>query len=64
MIEPPCYRFILESLNAHSTKRILSVTDVSRHLGKSRAWCREKLGVTGDGITVEALAMKLAKEFS
>ena len=65
MREPECYRLILESLNTHSNgKRILSVTDVSRHLGKSRAWCREKLGVTGDGITVEALAMKLAKEFS
>ena len=64
MIEPPYYRVILESLNEHSNgKRILSVSDVSRHLGKSRSWCREHLGVSERGITVEALAMKLARDF-
>ena len=64
MREPEMYRLILESLIANSNgKRVLSVSDVSRHLGKTRAWCRAKLGVTADGIAVEALAMKLAKDF-
>ena len=44
-------------------KRILSVSETSRLLGKSRPWVREKLGVTGMGITAEALAWKLARDF-
>ena len=44
-------------------KRILSQSDVSRLLNKSRGWVRDRLEVKKDGITVEALAMKLAKEF-
>ena len=55
---------ILESLlSSTSGKRILSQSDVARHLNKSRGWVRERLKVRKDGITVEALAMKLAKEF-
>lgn len=38
-------------------------SDVSRLLNKSRGWVRERLEVKKDGITVEALAMKLAREF-
>ena len=64
MKEPKCYRQILESiLSASKGKRILSQSDVARLLNKSRGWVRERLEVKRDGITVEALAMKLAKEF-
>ena len=56
---------ILESLlSSTNGKRILSQSDVARHLSKSRGWVREKLEVKKDGISVEALAMKLAKEFT
>jgi hypothetical protein len=65
MKEPESYRPILESLlSASKGKRILSQSDVARHLNKSRGWVREKLEVKRDGISVEALAMKLAKEFT
>lgn len=64
MREPDAYRPILESLlSASKGKRILSQSDVSRLLNKSRGWVRERLGVRKDGISVEALALKLAKEF-
>lgn len=64
MKEPETYRIVLESLlSASKGKRILSQSDVSRLLNKSRGWVRERLGVKKDGISVEALAMKLAKEF-
>lgn len=64
MKEPETYRIVLESLlSASKGKRILSQSDVSRLLNKSRGWVRERLEVKKDGITVEALAMKLAREF-
>ena len=64
MKEPDAYRPILESLlSASKGKRILSQSDVARLLNKSRGWVRERLEVKKDGITVEALAMKLAREF-
>ena len=64
MREPDAYRPILESLiSSTHGKRILSQSDVSRLLNKSRGWVRSKLEVGRDGISVEALAMKLAKEF-
>lgn len=64
MREPEAYRPILESLlSASKGKRILSQSDVSRLLNKSRGWVRERLEVKKDGISVEALALKLAKEF-
>ena len=62
--EPECYREILEGLLAASDgKRILSQTDVARLLNKSRGWVINRLKVSGGGIAIEALAMKLAKEF-
>jgi hypothetical protein len=65
MKEPDAYRPILESLLSYTHgKRILSQSDVARHLNKSRGWVRERLEVKKDGISVEALAMKLAKEFT
>lgn len=63
MKEPEAYRLALESLLKVTDKRILSQSDVARHLNKSRGWVREKLGVSKDGITVEALALKLARDF-
>ena len=65
MKEPETYRIVLESLlSSTHGKRILSQSDVARHLNKSRGWVREKLEVKKDGITVESLALKLAKEFT
>lgn len=59
------YRPVLENLLAFSKgKRILNVSDVARYLGKTRPWCVEHLGVTAEGITVEALAHRLAKNYS
>lgn len=64
MKEPDAYRPILENLlSSTHGKRILSQSDVARLLNKSRGWVRERLEVKKDGITVEALAWKLAKEF-
>jgi hypothetical protein len=64
MKEPECYRQILESLlSSTHGKRILSQSDVSRLLNKSRGWVRERLGVKKDGISAEALALKLARDF-
>jgi len=64
MKEPETYRLILESLLSYTHgKRILSQNDVSRLLNKSRGWVRERLEVKKDGITLEALAWKLVKEF-
>ena len=64
MREPDAYRPILESLiSSTHGKRILSQSDVARLLNKSRGWVREKLEVRKDGIAVEALALKLAREF-
>ena len=64
MREPDAYRPILESLlSSTNGKRILSQSDVSRLLNKSRGWVRERLGVKKDGISVEALALKLARDF-
>ena len=64
MREPDGYRQILESLlSASKGKRILTQSDVSRLLNKSRGWVRNKLEVGRDGIAVEALAMKLARDF-
>jgi hypothetical protein len=62
--EPECYRDILEGLlTASEGKRILNQTDVSRILNKSRGWVIKRIGIKNGGIAVEALAMKLAKEF-
>lgn len=64
MKEPETYRLILESLlSSTHGKRILSQSDVSRLLNKSRGWVRERLEVKKGGISVEALALKLAREF-
>lgn len=62
--EPETYRIILEGLlTASEGKRILNQTDVSRLLNKSRGWVIKRIGVSNGGIAIEALAMKLAKEF-
>lgn len=60
--ERESYRPIIEDLLVFTGgKRMLTVSDVSRYTGRSRDWCRDKLGVRGDtGITVQALAIKLA----
>ena len=64
MREPEYYRPILETINQTTNKRILSQSDVARYLNKSRGWTRDKLGISKDGITAEALAWKLASEFA
>lgn len=55
------YRECLADVLAYTGgKRILTVSETSRMLGKSRQWVRERLGITGMGITAQALAWKLA----
>lgn len=64
MREPEMYRPMLESLlSVHPDKRLWSQSDVARELNKSRGWVRDTLGVSRNGITTEALAWKLAKDF-
>ena len=58
------YRETLADVLAHTGgKRILTVSETSRLLSKSRPWVREHLGITGMGITANALAWKLARDF-
>ena len=65
MNEPETYRATLESVLAFSNgKRVLSQSDVARHLNKSRGWVRTHLDIGRDGITVEGLAWKLSKTLS
>jgi hypothetical protein len=60
--EPETYRLELEQiLAAFGSKRILSVTDVAGYLGRSRKWCREHLGISGDGVTSVKLALILSR---
>lgn len=57
--EAPTYRDELEEiLKFFGGKRILTISDVARYLGRTRDWTREKFGVCGD-VTVVALAHKL-----
>ena len=64
MREPELYREMLESILTHTDgKRILTNSEVARLMGKTRPWCKERLGVGKHGITAEALAYKLATEF-
>ena len=64
MREPEMYREMLESILKHTGgKRILSISEVSRLVGKTRPWCKERLGIGKCGITAEALAWKLSTEF-
>lgn len=65
MREPEMYRPILEALTvAVKGKKILTQTDVAKILGKSTHWVSMHLEVKKGGITVEALAMKLARDFT
>ena len=64
MTEITLYRETLaDILSFTGGKRILTVSDTSRLLGKSRPWVREHLGISGMGITAQALAWKLARDF-
>lgn len=58
------YREMLESILKHTGgKRILSISEVSRLVGKTRPWVKERIGVGSNGISVESLAWKLARDF-
>lgn len=60
--EPETYRMELEQiLAAFGDKRILSVSEVARYLGRSRKWCRDHLGISGDGVTAVKLALTLSR---
>lgn len=63
MREPECYRLVLESIRSSTDKRILTQSDVARLLNKSRGWVRSRLEVGKDGISAEALALKIARNF-
>jgi hypothetical protein len=61
MKEAPTYRFELEQLlDYFGGKRVLSVSEISRYVGKSRKWCRETLGVSHD-TSIVSVAKKLAE---
>lgn len=65
MTDIKLYRETLADILAYTGgKRILTVSETGRLLGKSRPWVREHLGVTGMGITANALAWKLARDFN
>ena len=58
------YRTMLSEILANSNgKHILSCAEVSRMIGKTRPWCKERLGIGKCGITAEALAWKLSTDF-
>lgn len=60
--ENETYRLELEQiLSAFGNKRILSVTDVAGYVGRSRKWCRDHLGIDGDGVTAVKLALLLSR---
>ena len=60
--ENETYRLELEQILAtFGDKRILSVTDVAGYVGHSRRWCREHLGVSGDGVTAVKLALIMSR---
>lgn len=62
MREPETYRTHLENILAYSNgKRILNKKEVEQYLGKGRKWCDKNIPYTKSGITVESLAMCLAK---
>ena len=62
MKEPPTFRLELEQILARfDGKSMLTITDVSTYLGRSRKWCRDHLGMTGDGITAVNLALRLSR---
>lgn len=59
MKEAPTYRDELEEiLRFTGEKRILTVSDVSRYVGKTRDYVRERMGIVGD-ITAVTLAHKM-----
>lgn len=60
--ENETYRLELEQILAvFNGKRVLSVSDVASFTGRSRKWCREHLGITGDGVTAVKLALLLSR---
>ena len=63
--EHEMYRATLEDILAYTGgKRMLTISQVARYVGRRREWVTEHLGVTAAGITAMALANKLAKEHS
>lgn len=62
MREPERYRECLKNILAYSNgKRILNKKEVEQYLGKGRKWCNSNISYAKSGITVESLAMCLAK---
>ena len=63
--EHELYRPTLEQILAFTGgKHLLTISDVSRYLGRKREWCSARFGITAAGITAEALASRLAHEYS
>lgn len=63
MRESENFRDELEQLYAFfPNKRILNPSDVSRYTGKDRRWCKKTYEITGNGISVVALAKKLSQK--
>ena len=60
--ENETYRLELEQILAEfNGKRVLSVSDVAGYVGRSRKWCREHLGIGGEGVTAVKLALILSR---
>ncbi len=65
MREHEMYRPQLEQILSFTEgAHLLTISETARYLGRKREWCASHLGITAAGITAEALAMKLAKEYS
>lgn len=60
--ENPTFRLELEQINRHfGGAAFLTVTDVADYLGRSRAWCRKHLGISGKkGMTAVELAQAIS----
>lgn len=63
--EPQNYRAELEQILEHfDGKRLLTRTEAAAYLGKSVDYCRDRMHITKDGVSAQALAMFLAKNCS
>lgn len=62
MKEPVRFRFEYEQLlAAMKGKKVLTITEAAKYVGKSRDWCYTHLKFTDGQITTSSLAWQLAE---